>query len=51
MPAIDDTLTTAAARPDAQDGADDRREHAMRDTDFEKLTSHLNAQSDGAATF
>jgi hypothetical protein len=47
------TRSSAARRcaADAQDGADDRREHAMRDTDFEKLTSHLNAQSDDAATF
>jgi hypothetical protein len=36
---------------DAQDGVDDTREPAMRDTDFETLASHLNAQSDDAATF
>jgi len=36
---------------DAQVGADDTREPAMLDTDFEKLASHQNAQSDDAATF
>jgi hypothetical protein len=45
---------SSAARPcaaDAQDGADDTPEPAMRDTGFEKLASHLNTQSDDAATF
>jgi hypothetical protein len=47
------TRSSAARRyaADAQDGADDTREPAMRDTDFEKLASHLNAQSGAAATF
>ena len=47
------THTSAARRyaADAQDDADDTREPAMWDTDFEKLASHLNAQSDDAATF
>jgi hypothetical protein len=47
------TRSSAARRyaADAQDGADDTREPAMRDTDFEKLASLLNAQSDDAAIF
>jgi hypothetical protein len=43
------TARRCAAEPKM--GADDTREPAMRDTDFEKLASHLNAQSDDAATF
>ena len=47
------TRSSAARRcaADAQDGADDTREHAMWDTNFEKLASHLDAQSDDAAAF
>jgi hypothetical protein len=47
------TRSSAARRcpAGAQDGADDTRGPAMWDTDFEKLASHLNAQSDDAATF
>ena len=49
------TVTRSSAAPryaaDAQDGADDTREPAVLDTDFEKFASHLNAQSDDAATF
>jgi hypothetical protein len=47
------TRSSAARRcaADPQDGADDTRGPAMRGTDFEKLASHLNAQSDDAATF
>jgi hypothetical protein len=47
------TRSSAARRcaANAQDGADDTREPAMWDKDFEKLSSHLNAQSDDSATF